>query len=93
MATATKNKKKNTEMMPVPVRFGKDDRRLLKIFEARASAESRSLSGQLKHYARLGLIASDNPDLPLGMIQGILEAREELKQGLAQPYQWGVLQE
>ena len=42
---------------------------------------------------RLGLIASDNPDLPLGMIQGILEAREELKQGLAQPYQWGVLQE
>jgi len=91
MASAVR--KKNTKTTPVPVRFGKENRRFLKILEARANAESRSLSGQVKHYARLGLIASDNSDLPLGMIQGILEAREELKQGLRQPYQWGVLKE
>ncbi|MBI3029889.1 MAG: hypothetical protein HYY64_10290 [Candidatus Rokubacteria bacterium] len=60
---------------------------------ARASAERRSISGQLKYYARLGLIAKDNPDLPLSMIEGILEAREELKAGLGQPYHWGVLQD
>jgi ParD-like antitoxin of type II bacterial toxin-antitoxin system len=90
MATATK--RKVAETTPVPVRFGKEERRLLKILEARAAAESRSLSGQLKHYARLGLIACDNPDLPLSMIQGILESREELKQGLGEPYRWGVLE-
>ncbi len=37
------------------------------------------------------MIAADNPDLPLSLIEGILEAREELKAGLGQPYQWGVL--
>ena len=36
-------------------------------------------------------IAEDNPDLPMSMIQGILEAQAELKAGLAQPYQWGVI--
>ena len=46
-----------------------------------------------KYYARLGLIAKDNPDLPLSIIEGILEARAELKAGLGQPYRWGVLQD
>jgi len=49
------------------------------------------VSGQLKHYARLAMIAEDNPDLPMAMIHGILEAQAELRAGLAQPYQWGVL--
>lgn len=86
----TKAAKKATQV-PIPVRFGKDEIPLLRIIAARANAQSRSVSGQLKYYARLGLIADDNPDLPLSMIAGILEAREELKAGLGQPYQWGVL--
>jgi hypothetical protein len=57
----------------------------------RATAQDRSLSEQIKHYARLGMIAADNPDLPLSMIEGILEAREEFKAGFGQPYEWGVL--
>ena len=76
---------------PVPVRFAAGEQRFLRLVQARANANSRSLSGQLKHYARLGMIAEDNPDLPLAMIVGILEAREELKAGLGQPYEWGVL--
>ncbi|OGQ85012.1 MAG: hypothetical protein A2289_13460 [Deltaproteobacteria bacterium RIFOXYA12_FULL_58_15] len=76
----------------MPVRFGEGEDRLLRLIRARASAQSRSISGQIKHYARLGLIAEDNPDLPLSMIAGIVEAREELKQGLEQPYEWGVVQ-
>jgi hypothetical protein len=60
---------------PVAVRFAADEAPLLKQLQARAAAQDRSLSGQLKHYARLALIAEDNPDLPLSMIQGILEAR------------------
>ena len=76
---------------PVPVRFGAEESALLRLLQARASSQSRSVSGQLKYYARLAMIAEDNPDLPLSMIQGILEAQAELKAGLGQPYQWGVI--
>jgi hypothetical protein len=88
MARAALKKK----VTPIPVRFGEDEMPLYRVIEARARAQGRSVSGQLKYYARLGMIAMDNPDLPLSMIEGILEAREELKAGLGQPYQWGVLE-
>jgi hypothetical protein len=87
------SKKSKQVAPPIPVRFGREEMAFYRAIAARASAESRSISGQLKYYARLGLIAKDNPDLPLSMIEGILEAREELKAGLGQPYQWGVLQD
>ena len=88
-ATAAKKKK---QLTPVPVRFGQEEKWLFRLLQARAEANDRSLSGQLKHYARLALIAEDNPDLPLSMIQGILEAQAELHAGLGQPYQWGVIE-
>jgi hypothetical protein len=76
---------------PVSVRFERTDEELLRILGARAASGDRSLGGQIKHYVRLAAIAEDNPDLPMSMIQGILEAQAELKAGLAQPYQWGVI--
>ena len=76
---------------PVSVRFERADEALLRIVGARAASGDRSLGGQIKHYVRLAAIAEDNPDLPMSMIQGILEAQAELKAGLAQPYQWGVI--
>lgn len=76
---------------PVAVRFTADEANLRRLLEARAQAHDRSLSGQIKHYARLAAIAEDNPDLPLSMIQGILEAQAEVRAGLAEPYHWGVL--
>ena len=88
-ATAAKKKK---QLTPVPVRFGQEEEGLFRLRQARAEANDRSLSGQLKHYARLAVIAEDNPDLPLSMIQGILEAQAELHAGLGQPYQWGVIE-
>ena len=88
-ATAPKKKK---QLTPVPVRFGQDEKWLFRLLQARAEANDRSLSGQLKHYARLAVIAEDNPDLPLSVIQGILEAQAELHAGLGQPYQWGVIE-
>ncbi len=87
-ATAAKKK----QLTPVPVRFGKEEKWLFRLLQARAEANDRSLSGQLKHYVRLAVIAEDNPDLPLSMIQGILEAQAELHAGLGQPYQWGVIE-
>lgn len=87
----TPKTKKSVAPTPVPVRFGAEERSLYQLIVARASAQSRSVSGQLKYYARLGLIAEDNPDLPLSFIEGILEGQAELKAGLGRPYQWGVL--
>src|SRR5229473_3344258 len=76
---------------PVSVRFERTDEGLLRILGARAASGDRSLGGQIKHYVRLAAIAEDNPDLPMSMIHGILEARAEVKAGLAEPYRWGVL--
>jgi len=76
---------------PVSVRFERADQELLRLVEARAASGDRSLGGQIKHYVRLAAIAEDNPDLPLSMIQGIIEAQAEIKAGLAEPYQWGVI--
>jgi hypothetical protein len=90
MATAAKRK---AAPVPVPVRFGHEEERLLKMITAHAKAESRSLSGQLKYLARLGLIAKDNPDLPVGLIEDILVAQEESKAGLGEPYKFGVVEE
>jgi hypothetical protein len=88
---ASRAKKRRSAPTPVPVRFGADEAVFYRIITARASAHSRSVSGQLKHYARLGMIAEDNPDLPLSLIEGILEAQAELRAGLGQPYHWGIL--
>jgi hypothetical protein len=76
---------------PVSVRFERADQDLLRLIEARAASGDRSVGGQIKHYVRLAAIAEDNPDLPLSMIQGILEGQAEIKAGLAQPYQWGAI--
>ncbi len=88
----TRKRAKKGMVAPVPVRFANDEQGLYRVLVARAGAQDRSLSAQIKRYARLGVIAEDNPDLPLSMIEGVLEARAELKAGLGQPYQWGVLE-
>lgn len=101
MSMATKKKavarraeaRDTSAQIPVPVRFGRDERRTLRLIQAKASAEDRSVSGQIKHYVRIGLIAEDNPDLPISMIKDILAAQEESKAGLGQPYRWGVLED
>jgi hypothetical protein len=85
-------RKRRSAPGPVPVRFGEDERVMYRAIEAHAKAEKRSISGQIKYYAHLGMIAKDNPDLPLSMIEGILEAREEFRAGLAKPYRFGVIE-
>lgn len=82
-ATATKT--------PVSVRFRKDEEGMVKVLRARARAGKRSLSDQLKYYAHLGMVAKDNPDLPMERIEGILEGLEESRAGLSVPYQWGII--
>lgn len=78
-----------TQSAPVSIRFGQDDAALVRVLRARARAGRRSLSEQIKYYAFLGMVAKDNPDLPLSFIEGILEGLEESRAGLVEPYQWG----
>ena len=80
-----------TAPTPISVRFGKEEKSMLQVLQARAKASRRTLSEQLKYYTYLGMATTDNPDLPLSMIEGILDAREEFKAGLGKPYEWGVI--
>jgi len=64
---------------------------LRKRVQARARANRRSFSEQMKYYVFLGMVAEENPDLPLMFIKDLLEAKEEAKAGLAVSYRWGVL--
>jgi len=67
------------------------DARLKKRLMAKAKAEGRSVSEQVRYYVHLAMIAEENPDLPISMIKDILEGMEHAKQGLLEPYPWGVL--
>ena len=76
---------------PVSVRFGKGEEPMVRVLRARAKAGKRSLSEQIKYYAHLGMVAKDNPDLPMAFIEGVIEGLEESRAGLAVPYQWGIV--
>ena len=51
-----------------------------------AEAESRSLPKQIEHWAKIGKIMIDNPDLPYEFVHESLLATEEIKQGLTKQY-------
>ncbi len=44
-------------------------------------ALNRSIAGQIEHWARIGKIAEENPDLTYELIKEILIAQEELLAG------------
>ena len=80
-----------TAVHPISVRFGREEKPMLSVLRARARASKRTLSEQMKYFAHLGIVASDNPDLPMNFIEGVLQGIEESRAGLSVPYEWGVL--
>jgi len=46
-----------------------------------APVNSRSVPKQIEHWAKIGKVAEENPDLPYEFIKGVLEAREEMNSG------------
>ena len=46
-----------------------------------ASVSMRSIPKQIEHWARIGRIAEENPDLPYDFIKGILVGMEEFAAG------------
>ena len=54
-------------------------------------AQSRSVPKQIEHWAKIGRIAEENPELSYLAIQGILLGVEEARAGLVEEYQRGCL--
>jgi hypothetical protein len=49
---------------------------------------SRSGAGQIEHWARIGKIAEENPDLSYGFIRDSLLAKAEIDNGLVDDYEF-----
>lgn len=53
-----------------------------------SKALNRSLAGQIEHWARIGKIAEENPDLSYEFIKNILIAQEEVDAGKLKAYRF-----
>jgi hypothetical protein len=51
--------------------------------------DSRSVTGQIEHWAKIGKCAEENPDLTYRLIKDILIGIEELDQGESTEYSFG----
>lgn len=62
---------------------------LVKSAKASGRAELRSPPKQIEYWARIGKIADENPDLPLGFVKGIMVGLEEMEAGDVSEYEFG----
>jgi len=53
-----------------------------------ASVYTRSVSMQIEHWARIGKMAEENPDLPYAFIENVLLGKAELDNGNATPFEF-----
>jgi len=51
-----------------------------------SKAVNRSVAGQIEHWARIGRLAKENPDLTYEFIKNILIAQQEAQSGKLEPY-------
>jgi len=54
---------------------------IMKAAIAYAPINSRSVPRQIEHWAKIGRIAEENPDLPYEFIKSVLEAKTEMENG------------
>lgn len=60
--------------MSMPVRI---DDTLYEMARSQASAERRTIAGQIEFWAMIGKASLDNPDLPVDFVKELLIARAE----------------
>ena len=53
-----------------------------------SKVDNRSVTGQIEHWARIGKITEENPDLTYSLIKEIIIGLDELKQGLSSEYKF-----
>jgi len=51
-----------------------------------SKALNRSTAGQIEHWAKIGKIAEENPDLTYEFVKNILVAEQEIQAGKVKPY-------
>lgn len=54
-----------------------------------SKALNRSVAGQIEHWAKIGKIAEENPDLTYEFIKNILISQHEVESGNLEPYEFG----
>ena len=54
-----------------------------------SKVDNRSVTGQIEHWARIGKITEENPDLTFSLIKEIIIGLEEMEQGLSSEYKFG----
>ncbi len=54
-----------------------------------SKVESRSVTGQIEHWAKIGKIAEENPDSTFNLIKELLIGIEELDSGRGIEYKFG----
>ncbi|MFW5883268.1 MAG: TA system antitoxin ParD family protein [Verrucomicrobiota bacterium] len=62
--------------------------KLAQLARARGKAEQRSMTSQIEHWATLGRIAEEKPDLPCSFIKGTLVGMAEIEAGLGEPFKF-----
>ena len=72
--------------MSTAVRISKNLVDEAKIF---SKIENRSVTGQIEHWARVGKIVEENPDLTFKLIKEILLGIEEIESGRGIDYKLG----
>ena len=53
-----------------------------------SKALNRSLAGQIEHWAKIGRLAEENPNLTYEFIKNILIAQQEAAAGKFEPYEF-----
>ena len=49
---------------------------------------TRTISMQIEHWARIGKIAEENPDLPYAFIEDVLKGKAEFDNGNVSPFEF-----
>lgn len=67
------------------------DEKLVNDARTQSKVLSRSVTKQIEHWAKIGHIAEDNPDLTYSQIKDILLGLEDYKLGNVEKYKRGIL--
>lgn len=71
--------------MPTAIRISDD---LLSNARTISKVENRSITGQIEHWATIGRIAEENPDMPYTLIKEILRGMAEIEAGRSSDYKF-----
>jgi hypothetical protein len=63
--------------------------KLIRDARLHGKVDNRSATGQIEHWAKIGKIVEENPDLTYSMVKEILIGLEELEQGETSEYKFG----